>query len=291
MTKPNKFKRSKISLYNRNRFSVKVSEKGLNILTNEKVISTLKKLKFNPINECTSLFDILNKRVIIKESFNYIDRFQLRDYYLQKKIITNIPEIYGVLELNTGKTYVFSKYISDACDLKQFFQNPSNRYKKEKFKLQIKNMGAKLIREGLLPCDFQIKQMFYSPKNKKLYLCDNSISFSNPKSLLSIFKKLNINPPSKLKKLSLAYSLNPIELSLSVLRAFKKKSTKETMLSILKKQSSLKNVSGYAQKMHQKQLKKIILETIEFYDSLPLDIKQKIQTQILNNCLKQFDSL
>lgn len=287
MSKIIRFSKKEIEKYKRRNFSVSVSKKGREILTEKKSISRLKKLNFRPINECTSIFDILDKKVIIKKSLNYIDKFQLRDYFKQKKVVDCVPEIYGVLELKSGSSYIFSRYISNAVDLKLYLKK--NKRQKEKIKRKIETIGQKLIAKGLLPFDFQLKQFVFCPRSKKLYLCDNSISFPNPRKLIFYFKKTNLPVPLKLKRLHYSFSLNPIELALNALRVFKKKSTNETLVSILKRQASLIKISSLAQKKHQTQTKKIILETIAFYDALPLDVKQKIQKEILKDCLKEFN--
>ncbi|NCC70902.1 hypothetical protein EOM09_04940 [bacterium] len=281
------FKKKEIEKYTRKRFSLEVSKKGKEKVLEHKLLSKLKHSKFICVDGATNLFDLANKKVFVKESIVINDYYQFKDYLNQKKVISNIPEIYGVLKLNNGRIYIFSKHISDAVPLtSHLFRSRGPDFLK-KVRLEVKTIGEKLVEKGLLPWDFQLKQFFYSPKASKVYLSDNAISFYNPKTLVKYFKKANVEIPTKLKKIYLIYSLHPFQISREGLKFINQK-TKNILFNSSTKLSALKR-DGNA--MFEKRLFSLINNTVDFYTSLPLETKQKIQSVLLKECLEEFNSI
>lgn len=283
-----RFTKKPIETFKRDNFSLEISKRGRDVLISEKMLSSLKYCQFTPLSLASNLFNIKNKRVFIKESTNPVDALQLNDYLKQRKIVSNIPEMYGTLKLKNGKVYIFSKYINNSILLSDYLKTA----KKEEIlsiRKQIQIIGKKLIKECLLPWDFKIRQFFYSPKTKKIYFCDNSVAFHNPKVLISYFKKANLKIPTTLKKLYLLYSLNPMEIISVSLKKLKKGLNKETLYSSNKLKEKIKTLKSKGKSLVLRDLNKLILKTIAFYDSLPIEIKKKIQEEILKDALSFLD--
>lgn len=291
MPKPNqRFVNKTIENYQRKNVCLSVSKKGRDVLLKERVLSEIKKSTFIPFKRSTNLFDVINERVFVKESFSKIDYMQLKDYLKQRKIVSCLPEVYGSLRLSNGKVYVFSKFVPGTLQVQDYLKTVSNPKTVLSLRRDIKTTGEKLISHALLPWDFKIRQFFYNPKNKKLYLCDNSVAMFSPKLLSKYFKKINHPIPSKLKSLTTLYTLHPFQLSLEVVNSLLSLVKKECVFSDEKRKSPMVDFKKKVRKVFERDVDKIILKTIDFYSSLPLEVKQKIQREILKETLEEFDS-
>jgi len=123
MPKP-RFSNKVIERYQRKNISLSVSKKGRDVLLKEKVLSEIKKSKFIPFKRSTNLFDVINQKVFVKESFSKIDYMQLQDYLKQRKIVSCLPEVYGSLRLSNGNVYVFSKFIPGTLQVQDYLKKP-----------------------------------------------------------------------------------------------------------------------------------------------------------------------
>jgi hypothetical protein len=233
-----RFSSKVIENYKRDKIHLNVSKKGRDVILKERVLSEIKKSKFIPFKRSTNLFDVINQKVFVKESFSKIDYFQLSDYLKQRKVVTSLPEVYGSLKLSNGKVFVFSKFIPGTVQLPDYLKkaNPKTILHIRK---EILTIGEKLIQKGLLPWDYKIRQFFYNPKNNKLYLCDNSVAIFSPKLLSRYFKQTRMPIPGKLKSLTTLYTLHPFQLTLSVANSLAALIKKEIVLSQEQKSSSL----------------------------------------------------
>jgi len=111
----------------------------------------------------------------------------------------------------------------------------------------------------------------------------------SPKLLSKYFKTLNLPIPKKLKNLTTFYTLHPFQLSLEVVKSLASLIKKEVLITDEKRESSLVNFKKKVRKVFERDVDKIILKTIDLYSSLPLEVKQKIQREILRETLEDFD--
>jgi hypothetical protein len=286
---PIRFIKKPIETYVRPKFNLHVSKKGRTVILKERILANIKKSRFLPLKRSTNLFDILNKKIFVKESFQKVDVFQLKDYLKQRKLVSCIPEVYGSLKLKSGNVYIFSKFVPDSIELCDYLKKLKTKKDVKKLKFEVNQIGDKLITAGLLPWDFKLKQFFYSPRNKKIYLCDNAVAFYNPKVLLMYYKKANLEIPSKLRMLNLLFSLHPIELILEGARIARRNLKKETIFSADEMTGKLNSFRKKGRKLIERDTDKIILNTINYFNSLSLGTKQLIQREVLKDALKEID--
>jgi len=286
----------KLRTYRSKGVTVTITESSRHKLSKNRVLSDFKNYRFTCLPDANSSFAQLEKKdVFIKRSvFKSLDYSQLKDYLDQRKVVDNIPEIYGFLE-KKGELYVLSRNISSAVNLSTYLKTITPEKRKE-MRSQIQEIGEKLISIGLLPWDFRPRQFMFSTVENKLYFCDNSISYSNPTYLVFRLRKMGLPVSKNLLTLSKLEKLSVFNLFRKTVRkSLNRKDgaalfTDESLTpSILLRMKNYIKRKGHA--LDNRSLSKVFSKTQEYYLSFSEDILKEIQRSILKECLEEFDGI
>ena len=213
-----------IRTYKRKNFTLNINKEHKSTVLNKKLLQELKNCKFKPLPNTTNSFsELTNKDVFVKKISKYsFDKRQLKDYMKQKEVVSNIPDIYGTIELK-DKIYIFSKLIKDRIDVVNNFFKLSKK-NISFLRSEIIRIGSKLIEKDILPSEFALQQMFFSKDRKKVYFVDNIVGVFNAQQLVELMKQANLEVPGKLKILSSAYSLLSARGMSAVVKSIDRKS-------------------------------------------------------------------
>jgi len=276
-----------IRTYKRKNFTLNINQEHKTQILNKRILQELRNSKFKPLPNTTNVFSELKSTdVFVKKiSKHSFDKRQLKDYIEQKKVISNIPDIYGTVEFKKN-IYVFSKLIKDKIDV----VNNINKFSKKDISFlrsEIIRIGTKLIEKNLLPSEFALRQFFFSKDRKKVYFVDNIVGVFNAKQLELLLKQTNLDIPRKLKILSHAYSLLSARGMSSVVKSMKGRK-EESIFTVF---PSLQKYKHDLIDLQNRFTRKTTALVNKYYDSLSLDKKKIIQKQILKNCLNELDTL
>jgi len=279
--------------YKRPNFSITITEKGKNKVLETRLLRDIKNCKYHSLkNACGDFASYKEKGIFIKKTKSIFDSHQLSDYQEQRKLISNIPEVYGYVKVNR-ELILISRNIPDAVPLLDLL-NEKNFSRINELRTEIETIGKRLISKNLLPWDFKLRQFFYSKYRKKLYFADNAVAFQDPDQLYALYKKCNLKIPKELYLLNLAYKGNPIKGSFKLARQLvgikpeikvsEKLINKKGGVALIKLKNKIFSVAT-----RQDQI--IAKRTIEFYNKLDQKTKKIIQEKILDLCLKNFDNI
>ncbi|MFA5745901.1 MAG: hypothetical protein WCX82_01790 [archaeon] len=250
-------------------------------LLDKKIFEEIKRqANFVRLPNSTGQFSqILEKEIFIKKAIDpETDIDQMKDYLKQSQVVDNIPEIYGYIKLN-DKLYIIQKLILDSMVLSDYLKKAD---KKEilRIKEQLRKQGEILLQNNLLPWDFKIKNLIYSKKDNKVYICDNEISHIHPELLYSLIKRANLQPSRKLKLLR---DLSKIKRKVVLI--------KQKLLNLNKKTSNAETVLQSNKEMKSSKLKRLIhSETKKIYSNLSSQEIKKIQQITFEEFLADLDS-
>jgi len=265
--------------YKRGKTEIVVNGSRQEILKN-RIFSEIKKNNFVRLPNSQGAFSILPekgifiKRALIPET----DLAQMKDYLDQSKFVDNIPEIYGYIQKNR-QLYIIQKLIKESVPLSEHLSS-LDRKGILKVKEEIKITGERLLEKGLLPWDYTIRNLIFSKKENKLYVCDNMISPSNPKRLHSLIVKSGLKPS---KKLILLKRLSQLDLTAGLANGIRAITKKDSLVGNSKILAKTKEQLMYLKR-------KLFFETKKVYSSLTLEEQKKMQEIILDKCLAEFDA-
>ncbi len=282
-----------IKEYKRPKFSIAITEKGKDKVLETRLLRDIKNCKYHPLkNACGDFAAYKEKGIFIKKTKSIFDSHQLSDYQEQRKLISNIPEIYGYVKVNR-ELILISRNIPDAVPLLDVL-NENSLSKTRELRNEIENIGKKLISKNLLPWDFKLRQFFYSKSRKKLYFADNAVAFQNPDQLCALYKECNLRIPQELRLLNFMFENHPFRLAGSIARKLigaKSKGTFEHAISNRRGSKQLMAIKRKANSASAIVIQEINKKTIEFYKKLDYKTKNVIQKKVLVLCLRNFDNL